>query len=146
MIHKKIIYSPENGLVIVFTVLLSTITSLQSWMNLACNKMGKWEQITQWDIHHLHNLVTEHPQGSVHLALHTETSIMRPCHHYWRAQIYLMVEVQRLILQQRWQWDMGDDLNNAAVGAKAGLAADKCFLVSSTDVLRSENNGTNSRE
>ncbi len=146
MILKKIIYSHEIFLVIVFEVLLSTRNSLQSWTTLACNRPGKWEQITQWDIHHLHNLVTKHPQGSVHLALHTETSIMRPCHHYWRTQIYLMVEVQRLILQQRWQWYSGDDLNNAVVGAKTGQAADKCFLVSSTDVLRSKNNGTNSRE
>lgn len=50
-----------------------------------------------------------------------------------------MVEVQRLILQQRWQWDPGDDLNNAAVGAVAGLP----FVLLTTDVFRSENNETN---
>lgn len=66
-----------------------------------------------------------------------------------KARIYLMVEVQRLILQQRRQWDSGVDLNNLAVGAIPGAgvcAADNRLFVFITDVLSAPNNGTNNWE
>lgn len=127
----------------------TTSTSRQNWTTPACNRVEKWEQIARRDIHHRHHLVTEHPRGSVHLPLRTQATIMRPCHHRRKARIYLMVEVQRLILQQRRQWDSGVDLNNPAVGAipRVGIwASDSCLFVFITDVLSAKNNGTNNRE
>lgn len=127
----------------------TTSTSVRNERTPARNKVEKWEQIGRLDIHHRRHLVTEHPQGSVHLPLRTEATIMRPCHHRRKARIYLMVEVQRLILQQRRQWDSGVDLNNLAVGAIPGAgvcAADNRLFVFITDVLSAPNNGTNNWE
>lgn len=127
----------------------TTSTSLWNWTTPARNRVEKWEKIARRDIHHRRHLVTEHPRGSVHLPPRTEATIMRPCHHRRKARIYLMVEVQRLILQQRRQRDSGVDLNNLVVGAIPGAgvrASDSRLFVFITDVPSAANNGTNNRE